>query len=97
MFSKIDIFQDLSDPLIEARIKSRESYTSKKFYIDKTELDFLQRWQDKPKEMTRRLLKHLVGEKNLKNMCALGKDKTIDGQQRKAVPGDILKCVESKF
>ena len=56
----------------------------------------MQRWQDKPKEMTRRLLKHLVGEKNLKNMCALEKGKTI-GQQRKAVPGDILKCVESKF
>lgn len=44
-------------------------------WIDKADLTYLQRWLDSPKEMTRRLLKILVGLENLIGMCARGKSK----------------------
>lgn len=61
-------------------------------WADKGELDFIQRYVEDPKQMTRTLLTILVGKENLKTMCARGKSRG-----RRGVPDDIMKCVECKF
>ncbi|XP_058793877.1 trichohyalin-like [Phymastichus coffea] len=58
-------------------------------WIDKSELTCLYRWKNKPKEMARRLLRILVGNKNLKNMCARGRS-----TKNKPIPEDIVACIE---
>lgn len=60
-------------------------------WIDKTRLMWIYRWKHDPKMMTRKLLRTIVGEKNLINMCARGGSK-----KRICVPEDIMASVESK-
>lgn len=61
-------------------------------WADKGELDFIQRYVNDPKQMTRSLLSIIVGKQNLKNMCARGKS-----GERRGVPKDIINCVECKL
>ena len=60
-------------------------------WIDKALLTYYQRFKKNPKEMTRRLLKTLVGRRNLKNMCARGRTRNRDG-----IPRDIMNAIECK-
>lgn len=61
-------------------------------WVDKAKLVWLQRWTDDSRRMTRELLRVLVGENNLKNMCARGNSKT----GRRSIPEDIMTCIECK-
>ncbi|KAL7290075.1 hypothetical protein TKK_0015803 [Trichogramma kaykai] len=59
-------------------------------WIDKGFLTVMNRWSSDAKQMTRRLLKKLVGEENLKNMCAQGRSAT----GKPGIPEDIVSAVE---
>lgn len=60
-------------------------------WVDAQFICAIQRHYSDPKEMTRTLLKKLVGKMNLMNMCARGNSK-----KRKKIPEDIVECVECK-
>lgn len=57
---------------------------------------FFQRWFDNPRELTRQLLKELVGIDNLIHMYARGNSKRGKKRTRKGIPEDIVTCVECK-
>ena len=60
-------------------------------WIDSGHLTFLQRWLDTPKELTRCLLKKLVGPGHLVHMCARGRSKDTE-----CISEDIMSAVEYK-
>ncbi|KAL7289691.1 hypothetical protein TKK_0016414 [Trichogramma kaykai] len=65
--------------------------TAYNVWIDKARLVYFQRYLNSPKDLTRHLLKELVGEGNLYNMCARGKSK-VEGIV--PIPQDIVSAVE---
>ena len=82
------------DPLIECRRAGNGKVQLSGVYnvwIDQGDLTYFQRWLDSPKELTRRLLKTLVGPHNLINMCARG-----NSRKNRAIPKDIVNAVERK-
>lgn len=74
------------------RVKLNPKYN---VYIDKTELDYSDRWVKNPKEMLRRLFKILIGPEKLKKMSAKGR-RTAIGHNRPPIPQDVYRAVESK-
>uniref|UniRef100_A0ABD2WSX3 BEN domain-containing protein n=1 Tax=Trichogramma kaykai TaxID=54128 RepID=A0ABD2WSX3_9HYME len=58
-------------------------------WIDRAFLTVVNRWKGNPKEMTRRLLKKIVGAENLKRMCARGRSTRYE-----PIPEDIISVVE---
>ena len=86
------------DKLVKCRQRRKDSvrlYKRENVWISRTELDFIRRWFKRSKEMTRRLLKELVGEENLVNMWALGRKNKAT--KRNGIPKDILRTVECKL
>ncbi|KAJ8684235.1 hypothetical protein QAD02_020027 [Eretmocerus hayati] len=58
-------------------------------WIDRGRLTWMQRFFEDPRELTRRLLKELVGEENLREMCARG-----NSPNTRPVPEEIMNAVE---
>ena len=85
--------------MIICRTPDQQGYVrlQKKYnvYIDKSELDYIDRFYKNPKKMLRRLLKLLVGPQNLINMVAKGR-KSRNLKLRRSIPSDIYEAVESK-
>ena len=61
-------------------------------WIDKACLTYFQRYRKAPKEMTRKLLKTLVGVENLKSMSARGRSCI-----HRRIPEDIMNAVECNY
>ena len=88
-------FQENDDPIILCRRPgSGKVLLCNVFnvWIDKAKLTHFQRWLESPKEMTRRLLRELVGEGNLIHMCARGKSRNT-----RSVPQDIMSVIECRL
>lgn len=63
-----------------------------RIYIDSEELSYLkEQWRNKPFEFSRRLMKLIIGRKELKKMTPTGRAGT------RKIPTDIFKAVFSKL
>ena len=80
------------DPLQVCRRAGEGRVLLYNIWIDAAQLANLNQWIDFPKELTRRLLRTLVGTENLKTMCARGKS-----SKHRPIPEDILNAVECKL
>ncbi|XP_023314143.1 putative uncharacterized protein DDB_G0271982 [Trichogramma pretiosum] len=93
-FERLGRVDEAMDPLLKCRLAGDGRVQLSRMYnvwIGETELAWVQRWRHNPREMTRRLLKIIVGADNLRYMCARG----FSGDPNiHAVPQDIMDVVE---
>ncbi|KAJ8682563.1 hypothetical protein QAD02_018355 [Eretmocerus hayati] len=81
-----------NDPMVRAEQAGDEGVllcNAFNVWIDRGILTWMQRFFDNPRELTRRLLKELVGEDNLGGICARGRS-----QNTRPVPQETLDIVE---